>query len=178
MTSQFFGLMRLAWKQCEYDMVKLTGLYIGGWIFALAVMAFTILNLAFNFNQTITTKVYPDLVGTQIGAVLMSLTFGVTNALYTLAFLFIIVALFEYAYAFLRVAYEYDECSWEMVKFPEYCKQRIIEFLKWLDALGASGRMTRKGKRARELEELRKEISELKVSGMLDKIDAENIKIE
>ena len=178
MTNQMIGLMKLAWGQCKYDMGKLVGLYLGGWIFALTVLSFTLLNLAFNFNQTITTTAYPDLAGTQIAAVLMSLLIGVGNAIHTLAFLFIIIALFEYAYAFVRVAYEYDDCSWETVHFPGYCKRVLIDSLKKLDNMGAAGRAAKREAAKNERDDLLEAIHNLKMSAMLDEIESENSKKE
>jgi hypothetical protein len=178
MTNQMVGLLGLAWKKCEWDMAKLFGLYVGGWIFAITVLAFALLNMALNFGPLVTEKVFPDVSGTILGATLMSFEFGIINAVYTLTFLFIIVSLFEFTYAFLRVAYEYDDCSWEIVKFPYYCNRELLKLVRWADSLGKENRIAAAKARKEEADALHEAIHNLKMSAMLDEITTENSKMK
>jgi len=112
--SEICKLLVLAWKRCERDMFALIRIWLGVIIGLTFFGLFTLFNLAYNFQPGVNFVVeYPVGGGMCIeGAIILSAIVGFVNTLSMLTFLFIVVALFEYALSFTTVCYYYDDCSW------------------------------------------------------------------
>jgi len=111
--SEICKLLDLAWKRCERDMFALIRIWLGVLIGLTIFGLFALLNLAYNFQPWVNYVVeYPAGAFSIEGAIMLSSIVGFINTLSMLTFLFIVVALFEYALSFTIVCYYYDECSW------------------------------------------------------------------
>jgi hypothetical protein len=111
--SEICKLLDLAWKRCEMDMFALVRIWIGVIIGLTFFVLFTLFNLAYNFQPWVNYVVeYPAGAFSIEGAIMLSSIVGFINTLSMLTFLFIVVALFEYALSFTTVCYYYDNCSW------------------------------------------------------------------
>jgi hypothetical protein len=109
-------LMKIAGRNCERDIGYVVSLYTGMWVFLIIAGLFFVLNMSVNFYPMIDPSIHvPNLEGTQIWAICMSLFYGVENAICTITFIAIIVCLFEYAINFTYVCYLYDNKQWETI---------------------------------------------------------------
>jgi hypothetical protein len=155
MDNQFFQLMRLALKRCDREINKVISLYLGMWVFIVTCGCFVIINMAVNFQPTITTNVFPNIAGTALNATILSLEFAFVNAVFTLTFFAIVICLFEYALNFTIVCYYYDNCSWETPK-------QINAFFKAIDTHFKKVGLANRIEEAREEDILKTEINKIK----------------
>jgi hypothetical protein len=108
------ALMGLAWKRCAKDIFDVIRIMLGGLLFMLMFLIFTIMNFINWFAPL--PALAPSTEFTQLSALYISATWGYINTLSFGVFLAIIVCLIEYTMSFLHVAYYYDNCSWEIPK--------------------------------------------------------------
>lgn len=123
----FIRLIVIAWEECQHDIFDAVRLYMGMVIGAIVV------GLLFLYNHGAYWLPYlPESELTSIGvaAVMYSLFCAYIGALFLVTQILVWVILLEYAYAFTKVCYHYDEGNWAFVKVPRMIPEFIGIFLR------------------------------------------------
>jgi hypothetical protein len=127
MKNRFFALLELALEQCWTNIRSIFYILVGILTSICAIGIFFLLNM-FSFREFVTSNgitIYEDgAILTSSGMALISINNALFNTICTLVFLAIVLILVEYTVTFCRIAYIYDNESWDLVNVPaEYAKK-------------------------------------------------------
>lgn len=121
---QFRGIGEIAWTRCSADIRFVLTVVFGSSLIGLVFLSFWMLNAGINTLPLVNTVNFPGSI-TTTDALLAALFYAFMNTVCTVIFLTIVVCLFEYAYHFTYVAYQYDNESWEI---PNMAKRAVKAF--------------------------------------------------
>jgi hypothetical protein len=110
--SQIIGLLKIAWHHSERGIERILFVVLGANLAFLMCYAFFCLNLAENYKPMLPAG-YAIGGFTLSGIMVIAAATAVINTIYTGIFYAILGCLIGYAWHFCRVAYFYDNCSWD-----------------------------------------------------------------
>lgn len=118
----FIQLMQFAWEECVHDISDAIRLYVGMVVGGFIILLLFLYNYGAYWIPYLTEA---ELTSVGLVAVLMSLLYAYVGAFILVTQLIIWVILFEYAYAFTKVCYHYDEGNWAFVRVPKMIPSAI-----------------------------------------------------